>query len=62
MYLGNVVNSDDDEDCLFRVVIVGKDSSFRNLQNVSMELNDDDCIKKLLYTKNLGYQVEKQVN
>lgn len=62
VYLGNVVNSDDDEDCLFRVVIVGKDSSFRNLQNVSMELNDDDCIKKLLYTKNLGYQVEKQVN
>lgn len=59
VYLGSAAyNADDDEQCLFRVVKVGNDGFFRNLQNVRIELNDKDEIKKLIYTKKLGYQVE----
>ncbi|MBO4829254.1 MAG: CRISPR-associated helicase Cas3' [Fibrobacter sp.] len=56
VYLGN---KEDDEKCLFRAVIVDRDCSFRDLNRNRLEIMNDDNPKKMLYTKSVGYKIEK---
>ena len=55
VYLGNAKDKEDDEECLFRAVIVDKDCSFRDLNRNRLDENS----KKMLYTKSVGYKIEK---
>ena len=56
VYLGD---KEDDEKCMFRAVIVDKDSSFRDLNRNRLEIISDGNSKKMLYTKSVGYKIEK---
>lgn len=56
VYLGD---QEDDEKCMFRAVIVDKDSSFRDLNRNRLEIISDGNSKKMLYTKSVGYKIEK---
>jgi len=56
VYLGN---KEDDEKCLFRAVIVDRDCSFRDLNRNRLEILNDENPKKMLYTKSVGYKIDK---
>ena len=56
VYLGN---KEDEEKCLFRAVIVDRDCSFRDLNRNRLEILNDENSKKKLYTKSVGYKIEK---
>lgn len=56
VYLGN---KEDEEKCLFRAVIVDRDCSFRDLNRNRLEILNDEKSKKKLYTKSVGYKIEK---
>lgn len=56
VYLGD---QEDDEKCMFRAVIVDKDCSFRDLNRNRLEIFGDENAKKMLYTKSVGYKIEK---
>lgn len=56
VYLGN---KEDDENCLFRAVVVDRDCSFRDLNRNRLEILNDENPKKMLYTKSVGYKIEK---
>ncbi|MDY6332642.1 MAG: hypothetical protein SPL52_14155, partial [Fibrobacter sp.] len=56
VYLGD---QEDDEECMFRAVIVDKDCSFRDLNRNRIEILNDGNAKKMLYTKSVGYKIEK---
>lgn len=56
VYLGN---KEDDEKCLFRAVIVDGDCSFRDLNRNRLEILNDESLEKMLYTKSVGYKIEK---
>ena len=56
VYLGD---QEDDEKCMFRAVIVDKDCSFRDLNRNRLEIFGDENAKKKLYTKSVGYKIEK---
>lgn len=59
VYLGKAKDEDDDEECLFRAVIVDRDCSFRDLNKNRLGVLDDKNLKKMLYTKSVGYKIEK---
>ena len=59
VYLGNAKDKEDDEECMFRAVIVDKDCSFRDLNRNRIEILNDENAKKMLYTKSVGYKIEK---
>ena len=59
VYLGNAKDKEDDEECMFRAVIVDKDCSFRDLNRNRIEILNDGNAKKMLYTKSVGYKIEK---
>jgi len=56
VYLGD---KEDDEKCMFRAVIVDRDCSFRDINRNRLEILNDDNPKKMLYTKSVGYKIEK---
>ena len=56
VYLGG---KEDDEKCLFRVVILDRDCSFRDLNRNRLEILNDENPKKMLYTNSVGYKIEK---
>ena len=60
VYLGNAKDKEDDEECMFRAVIVDKDCSFRDLNRNRLEINSDENPKTKLYTKSVGYKIEKK--
>lgn len=59
VYLGNAKDKEDDEECMFRAIIVDKDCSFRDLNRNRIEILNDGNTKKMLYTKSVGYKIEK---
>ena len=59
VYLGKAKDKEDDEECMFRAVIVDKDCSFRDLNRNRIEILNDGNAKKMLYTKTVGYKIEK---
>ncbi len=59
VYLGKAKDKEDDEECMFRAVIVDKDCSFRDLNRNRIEILNDGNAKKMLYTKSVGYKIEK---